>query len=192
MGAKYAPSVANLYMSEWEEEALYNNRPQQLLFYKRFIDDIFIIWNGNRESLSDFCFNLNTNNKNIKLTWEISNEQINFLDLQIKREGIKLCTETYFKAVDRNSYLPLDSCHHPVWLENIPKGQLVRLRRNCTSKETFLEQAKMIGERFVQKGYEMKFIEEKIKDVSAMDREKLIQDGEKNPNQQENVPIIMD
>lgn len=58
--------------------------------------------------------------------------------------------------------------------------------------ETFLEQAKLIGERFVQKGYDAKFIKEKINDVALLDRGKLIQDGEKNPTQQDNVPIIMD
>lgn len=42
---------------------------------------------GNRESLMDFGFDLNTNSKKLKLTWEISDESINFLDLEIAKEG---------------------------------------------------------------------------------------------------------
>lgn len=66
MGAKYAPSVANLFLAEWEEDALYNKKPQQLFLFKSCINDIIVIWAGDRDSLMDFCFDLNTNNKNIK------------------------------------------------------------------------------------------------------------------------------
>lgn len=45
------------------------------------------MWAGDRESLTDFCYDLNTNTKNIKLTWEISENKINFLDLEISKEG---------------------------------------------------------------------------------------------------------
>lgn len=67
MGAKYAPSVANLYMAEWEEDALYSRKPQQLLLFKRYIDDIIVIWAGDRESLIDFGFELNTKYKEYKI-----------------------------------------------------------------------------------------------------------------------------
>lgn len=177
MGAKYAPSVANLYMAEWEDDILYNNKPQQLLLFKRFIDDIIVIWAGDRESLMDFCFNLNTNNKNIRLTWEINDEKIHFLDLEILIEDGKLVTQTFFKQVDGNSYLPLDSCHHAPWLNNIPTGQFIRLKRNCTKQEVFLNQAEFIGESFIQKGYRSSFIKERIKDIEALDRSRLIEDS---------------
>lgn len=44
MGAKYAPSVANLFMSYWEKDAIFSGNIPQLKFYKRYIDDIIIIW----------------------------------------------------------------------------------------------------------------------------------------------------
>lgn len=49
MGAKYAPSVPNIFMSKWEEKSIFNNTPNQLILYKRFIDDLVIIWNGDEE-----------------------------------------------------------------------------------------------------------------------------------------------
>lgn len=30
-------------------------------------------------------------------------------------------TTSYFKPTDRNSFIPRDSCHHPMWLKNIPR-----------------------------------------------------------------------
>lgn len=41
--AKYAPSVDNILMSLWE-----------IALYKRYIDDVVILWNGTVESLEVF------------------------------------------------------------------------------------------------------------------------------------------
>lgn len=43
MGAKYAPSVANVFMSEWEETVIYANTPVQLVLYRRYIDDCIVM-----------------------------------------------------------------------------------------------------------------------------------------------------
>lgn len=63
MGAKYAPSVANIFMAKWEEEVMYSNYPNQLVLFKRFIDDCIIIWRGDQNSLSQFFEKLNDNQK---------------------------------------------------------------------------------------------------------------------------------
>lgn len=168
MGAKFAPSVAGLFMAKWEEETVFLEHPENLVMYKRYIDNIFIIWKGDRCSLSLFFEELNNNEKNISLTWQIEEENIPFLDLVISRKNDKFSTKTFFKSVDRNSYLPTTSCHHKNWLYNIPKGQI--LRRNCTDLEEFQVQAKMMGERFIQKGYEDMFIQEKVEEVTKISR----------------------
>lgn len=51
MGAKISPSIANLFMAEWEDKIIFKERRAGLLFYKRFIDDIFFIWAGPVDSL---------------------------------------------------------------------------------------------------------------------------------------------
>ncbi|TWW78627.1 hypothetical protein D4764_11G0007480 [Takifugu flavidus] len=43
MGQRFAPSYANLYMSEWEREAL-TKCPLLPTLYLRYLDDIFGIW----------------------------------------------------------------------------------------------------------------------------------------------------
>lgn len=156
MGAKYAPSVANLHVAQWEDESIYKNRPNQLIIYQRYIDDIFMIWKGDKESLILFGQDLEMNEKNIQLSWEINESRINFLDLEIWYKEKR--TKTFLKTVDRNSYLPMDSYHHSSWLMNIPKGQLVRLRRNCTTESDYRQHAKFVGERFLDKGYEKSFL----------------------------------
>lgn len=51
MGAKFAPSVANAFMAQWEDQSIYENTPAELTLYKRYIDDGIIVWNGKREAL---------------------------------------------------------------------------------------------------------------------------------------------
>lgn len=38
MGARYAPSVANVVLNKWEGETIYKENNQALLYYKRYID----------------------------------------------------------------------------------------------------------------------------------------------------------
>lgn len=67
MGARFAPSVANLFMALWEEESIFQERPSQLKCYKRYIDDLIMIWEGETVSLEAFMLKLNNNTKNISL-----------------------------------------------------------------------------------------------------------------------------
>lgn len=153
MGAKFAPSVASLWMAKWEDEMVFTDAPTELVIFKWFIDDIFILWKGEETRLVQFLENLNMNYRNITLTWEISKHNMTFMDLEIMQEDQVISTKTHFKNVDKNSYLPMESCHHQNWLCNIPKEQLMRLRRNCMKNEDFLIQAEKIGHRFIDKGY---------------------------------------
>lgn len=54
MGAKYAPSVANLFLNRWEEEQIYSVQRENLKMYRRYIEDIVIIWRGTEEELHFF------------------------------------------------------------------------------------------------------------------------------------------
>ncbi|XP_073491244.1 uncharacterized protein [Aquarana catesbeiana] len=48
-------------------------------------------------------------------------QQIDFLDLNIFKDGDKLDAKTHFKSTDRNGYIPVRSCHHLKWKMVIPK-----------------------------------------------------------------------
>lgn len=67
---------------------------------------------------------------------------------------------------------------------------MVHLRRNCSDDSTYLEQAKVLGKRFIMKGYNEDFIEEKIKEVYRIPRNTLIQDKEKETSKFCAIPLI--
>ena len=77
MGTPMAVSAAIVYMDSLEEPLLTSTH---LELYRRFIDDIFFVWNGNLLELNSFLDRLNLA-PTIKLTWNISKEKAIFLDM---------------------------------------------------------------------------------------------------------------
>lgn len=53
-------------MAKWEEQAIYSDVPDDLILYRRFIDDCILIWKGDEDSLIRFFDKLNNNQNNIK------------------------------------------------------------------------------------------------------------------------------
>jgi hypothetical protein len=69
MGKMYAPSLANLYLLEFDEKAQYNFeiKPQN---YGRYLDDIFFTWKGTETDLQRFEDFLNSLIPGIKIKFE--------------------------------------------------------------------------------------------------------------------------
>lgn len=122
IGAKFAPSLVNLLMAQWEENVVYAlNRPE-LVLWARYINDILLLWQRDHASLCDFMTILNHNNRGIQLSYEASTTSI----LEIIVQDWQLVTKTFFKTTDRNGYIPVDSCHHVYWLKSIPRGPVFK------------------------------------------------------------------
>lgn len=66
MGTKMAPSYANLFMGKIEQQL--QSMSTNILFWKRFIDDIFLIWKGTQQELSNFTQDINQIHPTIKFT----------------------------------------------------------------------------------------------------------------------------
>lgn len=62
---KFAPSMAYLFMAKWGEDLVLHDRPSGLVLWKRFIDDILCIWDGDVESAETFLSFLNGNDRGI-------------------------------------------------------------------------------------------------------------------------------
>ena len=71
MGTKCALSYANIFMGWFKEKFLFPLLANLKEFYLRFIDDIFLIWNGTE--LMNEC------HPTIKIECEMSKTEINFL-----------------------------------------------------------------------------------------------------------------
>ena len=87
---------------ETEIISLTNTKPLQR---KRYIDEIFSLWNVEKREIEDFIVLANRQHPTIKFTAEISDREINFLDTTVfkgerfNNQGI-LDIRTHFKETE--------------------------------------------------------------------------------------------
>lgn len=123
MGAKFARSLANLFMSNWEREMIYDRQWNHLAFYKWFIDDFLIIWDGDFWLIEHFIETLNTNDRNIQWSFSFSTEQICFLDLSLViREGQIYTKKHFLKQLIEIAISPYSVATIPFGYKTYQKG----------------------------------------------------------------------
>lgn len=96
MGKQFVPSIANLQIAKLEEECVLSKRIPELTLYRRFIDDLILLWDGNQENLQEFMTDIKQNNINIKLSWKSRNNNIHLFDLELIKEEGRLYTKSFF------------------------------------------------------------------------------------------------
>lgn len=162
MGKKFSPSYANIFMAQWEKRVLAQAEYKPLI-YKRYLDDIFMIWTHGRDKLQSFLDFLNSDNPCIKLKAEISETSVDFLDLTIfkgtrfQREGI-LDTKVYHKPTDTMQLLHKASYHPKHTFAGIIKSQVLRYHRISTNPEDFHASCHQLFEALKPRGYSERFL----------------------------------
>ena len=79
MGTRCAPNYAIIFMAELEEEFL-QQQPKRPIIWKRFIDDIFLVWTYTAQELDIFMDKLNNFHPTIKFTKEVNEYGLASLD----------------------------------------------------------------------------------------------------------------
>ena len=136
MGTPVAPSYANIFMGTIEQDIL--NLTSYILpnTWKRFIDDIHFLWISTSRNLSLFQTLINTRHPTIKYTFNSSQDNVQFLDIQITQNNTQLETKIYSKPTDSHAYLLPTSCHPKHTFTGIPYSQALRVIRNCSNTDT--------------------------------------------------------
>ena len=143
-------------MDRFETRALKNYHLQPLV-WKRFIDDIFMVWTHGEQQLQEFIKYLNNVHGTVKFTHESSPLPIDFLDTTVKfNANRELITTLYNKPTDSHLYLHHTSAHPRSVLSKSPYGQYLRLRRICTLDSDFEENAKKLTGYYLKRGYPFK------------------------------------
>lgn len=142
MGACFAPNYANISLAYWEEQNM-TKAQQQPEKYLRYLDDIFVIWNHDKEQLLDFFNVLNEANPHIKLKHNIQLMELEFLDVLVFKKPItdpnRLHTRVFFKETDSHSLLQASSFHPKHTFSGIIKSQFIRFHRICSEVKYYHE-----------------------------------------------------
>ncbi|XP_069601617.1 uncharacterized protein [Ranitomeya imitator] len=102
-----------------------------------------------------------------------SDRTIEFLDIRLSLERSSIICTLYRKPTSTNSLLHYSS-FHPQHLKNgIPKGQFLRLKRNCSKEAEFVQQSRDLSERFKRRGYPQKSISKAYQYARQQDRKSL-------------------
>ena len=183
MGTKMAVSFANIFMAAVETEII-NRSHFKPLIWKRYIDDIFSLWNINEEEIYSFTELANNYHPTIKFTAEISDTEITFLDTCIykgerfKKESI-LDVRTHFKPTETFQYTHFTSCHPPGVRKGFIKGEALRLLRTNSSKATFEENITQFKRRLRDRGYPDNLLENTISEIKFSERMSALQNKQK-------------
>ena len=117
MGTKMAVAFANIFMCAVETDILSQSNTKPLEC-KRYIDDVFSLWDTNREEIDKFIEHANRHHATIKFTSEISDKETRFLDTcvhkgeRFKKENI-LDVRSHFQPTETFQYTHYSSCHPP-------------------------------------------------------------------------------
>ena len=174
MGTKLAPSFANIFMGWFEDSFVYTYKLQPLM-WKRYIDDVFMIWQHGEPELKDFITHLNSRRNTIKFTEECSCSSVNFLDVTVSlTPNGTIKTSLYCKPTDSHNYLLYSSEHPRHLLRGIPYSQFLRVRRICSNINDFRQNTLMLSSHFIRRGYPQKLVHAALIKAELQDRDTLI------------------
>ena len=190
MGTKPAPSYADNFMARRIDNQIIAlaqkhglNSKSPLTIFKRFLDDIFSIFQGTSKDLHKLFDEMNQLHKSIKFTMNhtsLPNESegdkcsckqqfsIPFLDVSCSIQDGRIETDLYRKETDRNMYLLPSSCHPPSCTKNIPFSLCLRIVRICSKSEYRENQFLKLKVLMENRGYSQRTID------SAIDRAREI------------------
>lgn len=176
MGTNAAVELANIYVAHYIEckESFKERKTRFMRLWKRFIDDVFMIWKGTRAELDQFIVWLNSQNPSLRFTAHIHESETDFLDLTAFRHNHRLKFKIYQKSINRFLYVPFDSNHPRHVFRAFIKGELIRYARNCTRMVDFWRQRGLFGIRLENRGYPQSFIQRVFREVNHSDRNRLL------------------
>ena len=192
MGTKVAPAYANTFMGWFEDQHVYTYSKQPLL-WKRFIDDIFAIWQYGRDELDIFIQHLNSRMDSMKFEADISEGNVHFLDVDVflDTDSNQIKTTLYTKPTDSHNYINYQSCHQKSCKNGIPYGQFLRLRRICSDEDDYVAKSKQMAYYFHLANYPIELIQSSFERAFLQERKELLlpKVQEKDPDQ-DNLYLI--
>ena len=152
MGTPLAPPVANLFLASLEARLMRVVAPP--LLYVRYLDDILVVQKLSETEPGHLLWDgLHTMHPDIRLTRETSPLMVDFLDLQIYRQGRRLLHRVHQKALNKYLYISPRSCHPRHVIEGFVRTELIRYARNSSTELDFIKICHAFSNRLRERGF---------------------------------------
>ena len=156
-GKSISKPLAGIYMHWFERTYVFNDNNQfkdNIVFWKRQVDDIFFVWKGSKEELELFVWLLNGVEYRVQFTLEVEKEGfLPFLDVGLLKADGKLVTRIYRKPTHTQQYINWNSNHPKNMLLGDLKALIHRAHVICDLKEDLLEELDLLKDVFIGNGY---------------------------------------
>ena len=157
MDTKMAVAFANIFMANIKTKKISQSKPKPIE-WKRFIDDIFSLWESDKKEINLFIEQANKFHPTIKFTAEISENEKSFLDTIIFK-GERFRNESILDI--RTHYKPTKTFQYTHFISSYPlgvkrgfiKGGTLRLLRTNSSEATFKESISKFKSRLITREY---------------------------------------
>ena len=151
MGSPLGPTMAAFAMDM--VECKLNECKIKPVFYRRYVDDIFAIFNTHTDA-GHFLHFMNSIIPQLKFTMEYENgKSLTFLDVNVTRENGKFTTDWYCKLTNTGRYIPSISYSPPRYQKAACRCLLYRAKNICSNKCLYDKAVRQIKDMFVRNGY---------------------------------------
>lgn len=125
MGTCCAASYANLYPEKWEPFFLLSENVFKywtcIMTSLRYIDDIFLVWDGPVDPLLKFLTTMNVNPYNLTFIMSYDCHKVTILDVSVEvDDNGTIKSNLYRKPMAENTILQAQSLHPRPLIQSIP------------------------------------------------------------------------
>ena len=183
MGSPLSPNFANLFMQALEDDIL-KSCPVPIKFYKRYVDDCFVILpRGEDNENADLVLeHFNSADPDIKFTLEREKDgKLPFLDTLVQRdENGHLKVSVYRKPTHSGRGLNFESHHSPGTKRGIISTLTTRAKRITTDPADLKKECQSLEQEFVDNGFPRNLVKGTMKKCLAKNTdEKIVGDQDR-------------
>lgn len=157
MGTACAPAVANIYASFYENDFIKYWSERGLSLFCRYIDDIFIVFQGLQAELQECLDQFHI--PGLEIDWNISTTKATFLDVQVSVTPKGLETTLFRKELNKYMYIPFSSAHPMSVKKALVKAERTRMKTICSTDEERKECEKVFKLNLYRRGYPSTLLE---------------------------------
>ena len=176
-GLKLAPSYACLGIGKYEKIAFNSDQGllKNILLWKRFIDDVIMLFGGTLEECKQLVEWLNSLMPGvIKFKFEFSFQKVEFLDLVIYKEDGLLKTDLFVKPTNKQIFMDFNTNHPAHCKVGIPYSQALRVVERCTSNENTEHHLQSLKSKLQDRNYPSELITKQFNKAKSKSRKSLI------------------
>jgi hypothetical protein len=173
MGTNAAVNLANYFLAKRLDPFFQTKLAGRGLLYKRFIDDLFLLFFGTEEELQNILHTANNIIPGISLTMNHSTTSVDYLDITLSLEytnsmqfrtllpgapyerlfTIDIAYRTFQKELNKYIYITPHSAHTFSMLRGFVIGELKRYRLTNSTTSTFNSIRRLFRLRLLDRGY---------------------------------------